>query len=133
MFLMPGIMLHHRGTCDVQHFGSSDRVLHHNLASCKILLMDAQVDSLQGCGTCEGSGTKPGTSASTCSQCGGQGQVMSQMRTPLGVFQQVPRHTHPVRPQTLAEHASFSICPHLAHCLRMRALVYYLLFSPGLT
>ncbi len=50
--------------------------------------MHVQVDSLQQCGTCEGSGTKPGTTASTCNQCGGQGQVMSQMRTPLGVFQQ---------------------------------------------
>ncbi len=44
---------------------------------------------MQNCGTCEGSGTKPGTTASTCSQCGGQGQVVTNMRTPLGVFQQV--------------------------------------------
>lgn len=50
---------------------------------------EIEIDRLEDCGTCEGSGVKPGTTASTCSTCGGQGQVMSAMRTPLGVFQQV--------------------------------------------
>ncbi|NNF77424.1 MAG: molecular chaperone DnaJ [Rhizobiales bacterium] len=30
------------------------------------------------CGVCEGSGSKPGSSPSTCSTCGGQGQVRAQ-------------------------------------------------------
>ena len=34
--------------------------------------------SEQACGTCSGSGAKPGTSASACSTCGGQGQVRVQ-------------------------------------------------------
>jgi hypothetical protein len=41
------------------------------------------------CGTCDGSGVKPGTTASTCSACGGAGQQVSAVRTPLGMFQQV--------------------------------------------
>ncbi|GAA0151929.1 chaperone [Lithospermum erythrorhizon] len=44
---------------------------------------------LETCGTCNGSGAKPGTEVSKCSTCGGQGQVVSSARTPLGVFQQV--------------------------------------------
>eukprot|EP00967_Tisochrysis_lutea_P054323 scaffold67896_cov20-Tisochrysis_lutea.AAC.1 len=39
--------------------------------------------------TCSGSGAKAGTSASSCPQCGGAGQVVSAVRTPLGMFQQV--------------------------------------------
>lgn len=36
------------------------------------------------CTTCKGTGAKPGTSAVTCSKCGGSGQVRTQVRTPLG-------------------------------------------------
>jgi molecular chaperone DnaJ len=39
--------------------------------------------------TCSGRGVKAGTSPSNCPQCGGSGQVLSTMRTPLGMFQQV--------------------------------------------
>ncbi|KAB1210204.1 Chaperone protein DnaJ [Morella rubra] len=50
---------------------------------------EIEISRLEICGTCSGSGAKPGTQPSKCSTCGGQGQVVSSARTPLGVFQQV--------------------------------------------
>ncbi|KAI3770183.1 hypothetical protein L6452_01307 [Arctium lappa] len=50
---------------------------------------EIEITKLDSCGTCNGSGAKPGTSPSKCRTCGGQGQVISSARTPLGVFQQV--------------------------------------------
>ncbi|KAB5556488.1 hypothetical protein DKX38_007397 [Salix brachista] len=50
---------------------------------------EIEITRLESCGTCDGSGAKPGTKPSKCSTCGGQGQVVSSARTPLGVFQQV--------------------------------------------
>ncbi|KAK2654699.1 hypothetical protein Ddye_014555 [Dipteronia dyeriana] len=50
---------------------------------------EIEITRLESCGTCNGSGAKPGTRPSTCNTCGGQGQVVSSARTPLGVFQQV--------------------------------------------
>ena len=44
---------------------------------------------LEECATCTGSGVKAGTRATTCGMCGGSGQVVSTVRTPLGNFQQV--------------------------------------------
>ncbi|RAP34849.1 molecular chaperone DnaJ [Candidatus Marinamargulisbacteria bacterium SCGC AG-439-L15] len=44
---------------------------------------------LGGCGTCKGSGAKPGTSKKTCQQCGGQGQVQQVQQTMLGSFSQI--------------------------------------------
>ncbi|WP_125152566.1 molecular chaperone DnaJ [Clostridium rectalis] len=38
------------------------------------------------CGTCSGTGAKPGSSAKTCSKCGGTGQVKTQRNTPFGSF-----------------------------------------------
>lgn len=50
---------------------------------------EIEITRLESCGTCEGSGAKPGTKPSKCKTCDGQGQVISQARTPLGIFQQV--------------------------------------------
>lgn len=50
---------------------------------------EIEITRLETCTTCDGSGAKPGTKPTKCSTCGGQGQVVSSARTPLGVFQQV--------------------------------------------
>ncbi|KAK4800578.1 hypothetical protein SAY86_021065 [Trapa natans] len=50
---------------------------------------EIEITRLEICGTCNGSGAKPGTTPLKCTTCGGQGQVVSSARTPLGVFQQV--------------------------------------------
>ncbi|KAI4319469.1 hypothetical protein MLD38_033063 [Melastoma candidum] len=50
---------------------------------------EIEITRLESCSTCNGTGAKPGTSPTKCSMCGGQGQVVSSARTPLGVFQQV--------------------------------------------
>lgn len=50
---------------------------------------EIEISRLESCSTCDGSGAKPGTKPSTCKTCGGQGQVVSSVRTPLGIFQQV--------------------------------------------
>jgi molecular chaperone DnaJ len=53
---------------------------------------DAQIriPSWDNCGTCNGSGAKPGTSAKTCTTCGGSGQV--QMRQGFFSVQQTCPH-----------------------------------------
>lgn len=46
-----------------------------------------EINRVEVCDGCSGSGAAPGTTTQTCSQCGGSGQVMSQQRTILGVIQ----------------------------------------------
>ncbi len=46
-----------------------------------------EVNRVEVCDGCSGSGAAPGTTTQTCSQCGGSGQVTSQQRTILGVMQ----------------------------------------------
>lgn len=50
---------------------------------------EIEIEHLEECDTCTGSGVRPGTSPRTCSQCGGSGQVLGEVRTPIGMFQQV--------------------------------------------
>lgn len=44
---------------------------------------------LENCGTCKGSGAKPGTSSKTCSTCRGSGQMSYSKSTPFGNFTSV--------------------------------------------
>ncbi len=48
-----------------------------------------RVRRLEECGTCVGSGIKPGAKAKVCSVCGGQGAINNMQRTPFGVFNNV--------------------------------------------
>jgi molecular chaperone DnaJ len=50
---------------------------------------ELDVQTLQSCGTCQGTGAKPGTKPSTCGTCAGAGQVRQATRTPFGTFTQV--------------------------------------------
>eukprot|EP00884_Botryococcus_braunii_P017788 jgi/Botrbrau1/4693/Bobra.0218s0015.1 len=50
---------------------------------------DVEIARLELCDTCKGSGVKAGTTPVTCGTCGGSGQVVTAVRTPLGAFQQV--------------------------------------------
>jgi molecular chaperone DnaJ len=50
---------------------------------------EIKISHLETCGTCTGSGAKPGTRPRTCSTCSGTGQVRRATRTPFGSFTQV--------------------------------------------
>ena len=50
---------------------------------------EVQVRRYETCGTCEGSGAKPGTDKNTCSKCHGSGEVRYTQQTPFGQFVQV--------------------------------------------
>ena len=50
---------------------------------------EVDVSRLESCEACTGSGVKAGTTPSRCGTCGGAGQVVQAVRTPLGAFQQV--------------------------------------------
>ena len=47
------------------------------------------IEKMEACKTCNGTGAKPGTSAKTCQRCGGTGQVTTQTRTPIGYIRNV--------------------------------------------
>lgn len=46
-----------------------------------------EVNRVDTCHECNGTGAKAGTSAKTCPECGGRGHVNVQQRTPFGVIQ----------------------------------------------
>ncbi len=48
---------------------------------------DISYQQIENCSDCSGSGAKAGTSAKTCPNCGGSGQVKINQRTPFGVIQ----------------------------------------------
>ncbi|MBT2214512.1 molecular chaperone DnaJ [Virgibacillus dakarensis] len=45
---------------------------------------DISIPKEETCGTCHGSGAKPGTKAKTCSHCNGSGQLNTEQNTPFG-------------------------------------------------
>jgi molecular chaperone DnaJ len=45
---------------------------------------DIEVYREERCATCDGSGTAPGTSPSTCPTCGGTGELREERATPFG-------------------------------------------------
>lgn len=47
---------------------------------------EISINRMEVCATCGGSGTKSGTSASTCKHCNGTGQVQYKQSTPFGQF-----------------------------------------------
>lgn len=49
---------------------------------------DIELPKMEECTTCHGSGAKAGTSATTCSACGGSGQIQYKQSTPFGQFVQ---------------------------------------------
>lgn len=55
----------------------------------KGLKKDLTVRRPEHCGTCQGSGAKPGTSRRACGACGGRGQVQQAMRSMFGNVVQV--------------------------------------------
>jgi len=47
---------------------------------------EIEINSKDTCTTCNGTGAKPGSQPVTCAKCGGKGQVVTQVNTPLGVM-----------------------------------------------
>lgn len=50
---------------------------------------EIEISRTEECPTCHGSGAQPGTHPSTCSSCGGTGQISISQTTPLGHFQTI--------------------------------------------
>ena len=50
---------------------------------------EINIPHLETCEVCRGAGAKPGTGPTTCTTCGGSGQVRRATRTPFGNFTQV--------------------------------------------
>ena len=47
---------------------------------------EINLERVESCDTCGGSGAAPGTTPETCSNCGGTGTVQQRRQTPMGVF-----------------------------------------------
>ena len=50
---------------------------------------EVELNVKEECATCKGSGAKPGSSAETCSKCGGKGQVVYTQQSMFGVIRNV--------------------------------------------
>ena len=60
-----------------------------DMISAGVCSKELEINRLEECATCRGSGNKAGTTPETCGTCGGSGQLVQPVRTPLGNFQQV--------------------------------------------
>ena len=47
---------------------------------------EIQINRLDNCSTCKGSGAKPGTNPTTCKHCNGSGQIQYKQSSPFGQF-----------------------------------------------
>lgn len=47
---------------------------------------EISINRMESCSTCHGTGSKPGTSPSTCTHCKGTGQIQYKQSTPFGQF-----------------------------------------------
>ncbi len=47
---------------------------------------EISINRMENCGTCSGSGSKPGSTSSTCKHCNGTGQIQYKQSTPFGQF-----------------------------------------------
>jgi len=50
---------------------------------------DVEIEHLETCESCSGSGMEPGTTPITCNTCGGHGQIQQTTQTILGHFSQI--------------------------------------------
>jgi molecular chaperone DnaJ len=57
------------------------------MEACKGVNHEIEINRLEPCDTCNGSGAKPGTTPKTCSECSGSGRVRFQQRTLFGMTQ----------------------------------------------
>lgn len=53
------------------------------------VVKDIEINRLETCGICMGSGARSGTNVKTCQDCGGKGNVRESQRTPYGMYSQV--------------------------------------------
>ena len=56
------------------------------MEACKGIVRDIEINRVETCPDCNGSGAKGGTQAKTCPDCHGSGQVQVRRQTPMGVF-----------------------------------------------
>lgn len=68
---------------------------------------DIDATRLEECKSCDNTGVQKGTQARQCTTCGGTGQVVQTMRTPMGAFQQVQKVFLPFF-ETESAHAELS-------------------------
>lgn len=53
------------------------------------VVKDIEINRLETCGICMGSGARSGTNIKICQDCGGKGNVRESQRTPYGIYSQV--------------------------------------------